>query len=86
MRVVVSHHRLRRVDITAAKKGAQDAAEHIAARTAGRESQRLRLEKVTGANVAELADDSPGAWAPASTRRSRRPVVPDLTGPASIET
>ena len=57
MRVVASHLHTRRVDIATAKRSVQEAAEHIAAGIAGPESKSLatRLEKVTGAPIAELA-------------------------------
>lgn len=57
MRVVASHLHMRRVDVATAKRSVQEAAEQIAAGIAGHESESLamRLEKVTGANIAELA-------------------------------
>ena len=57
MRVVASHLQMRRVDIAIAKKTVQEAAEHIAAGITGSESESLatRLEKVTGASIADLA-------------------------------
>jgi hypothetical protein len=65
MRVVASHLHTRRVDIATAKRTVQEAAEHIAAGIGGPESKSLatRLEKVTGASIAELAqlaNDWPG--------------------------
>lgn len=57
MRVVASHLHARHVSVAAAKSTVKEAAEHIAAGIAGPESQALaaRLEKVTGAPLAELA-------------------------------
>jgi hypothetical protein len=58
MRVVASHLHMRRVDTLTAKQKVKETAEHIASGIAGPESESLaaRLEKVTGASIAELAD------------------------------
>lgn len=57
MRVVASHLNMRRVNIATAKKSVLEAAEHVGSGIAGAESLSLaaRLEKVTGATIAELA-------------------------------